>query len=342
MTIAIILAICLFVAAYFFIRWTPHGMVEFKSGLVLKFLPSLDHMPTRQLRVSLEKFVAKSAHKVNKRLPVKVVKELSVPTRHGDVKARLYNNSDEVQEELLVFFHGGGWCIGSIDTHNEQARRLAIATGLPLLSIDYSLSPEVKFPHAIEEGIDALLWAKDNYASLGVNQVKMIPIGDSAGGNMAITTTMGMIDAGYGDAISRMVPIYPVTDGRSRETVSHQKFGKGYYLTTKAMDVFTQDYLKSHDDSLDPRASPLAQEDVSMYPPCFILTAGFDPLRDEGEAFAHKLHEQGADVVLKRYPNCLHAFFGLKDFGKQGLIAVDDVAAYIKGQPITGLSQMPS
>jgi acetyl esterase len=107
------------------------------------------------------------------------------------------------------------------------------------------------------------------------------------------------------------------------------------------MEVFTKDYLNSHEDSFDSRASPLAIRDVSIFPPCFILTAGFDPLRDEGEAFALKLHNQGVKVSLKRYPNCLHAFFGLKDFGKMGLLAVEDVAAYLKDQPISQLSRMP-
>ena len=334
------LLIALVVGAYFYIRRTPHGLVEFKSGLVLKVIPALDSMPTPKLRTSLEKFVAKSAHKVNKSLPVSEVRDFIIPTRHGDIKARLYNNSKGLKDELLFFFHGGGWCIGSIDTHNEQARRLAIATDLPLLSIDYSLSPEVKFPHAFEEGVDAMLWAKDNYQSLGVSQPKLIPIGDSAGGNMAITTTMECIRLGHNDLISRVIPIYPVTDGRPLGTESRKQFAKGFYLTQKAMEVFTNDYLEDISHANDPRASPLAESDLSQFPPSFILTAGFDPLRDEGEAFAQKLQQQGAKVTLKRYHNALHAFFGLKDFGSKGLQAVEDVSTWLKGGQLNDVIEL--
>jgi acetyl esterase len=329
----ILLAAC--IPLYFFIRWTPQGMVEFRSGLVLKFLPSLDNMPPKKVRIALEKYVASRVKSVNKSLPVKEVRDMMIPTRHGDIRARLYNNTSTDAEELIVFFHGGGWCIGSIESHNEQTRRLAIATDLPVLSINYSLSPEVKFPHALEECVDAVKWAIEHHRELNVSKPQVVPMGDSAGGNLAITTTIQCIKDGLRDHITRVVPIYPVVDGRGRTTESHKLFAKGYYLTAKAMDNFTVDYLNDISDAQDPRTSPLLEEDLSFFPPCFILTAGFDPLRDEGEAFAEKLKSQGVDVTLKRYANALHAFFGIKSFGQKGIDAVYDIAKYLKGESIS-------
>lgn len=331
----VLIALALVVLVYYYIRWTPQGMVEFRSGLVLKFLPSLDNMPPQKVRVALEKYVASQVKGINKTLPVSEVREMMIPTRHGEIKGRLYNNAKTTADELIVFFHGGGWCIGSIDTHNEQTRRLAIATGLPLLSINYSLSPEVKFPHAFEECVDAIKWAIAHYKELGVSQPHMIPMGDSAGGNLAITATIQCIKDGLRDHITRVVPVYPVVDGTGRNTESHKLYGKGFYLTSKAMDNFTVDYLNDISDARDPRTSPVLEQDLSQFPPCFIITAGFDPLRDEGEAFADKLKSQGVDVTLKRYANALHAFFGIKSFGQKGLDAVDDVAKYLKGQLIS-------
>ena len=210
LTLVLVLSI-LCTGAYLFIRRTPHGMVEFKSGLVLKFLPNLDHMEPVELRHSLEKFVAKNVHKV--KVPINEVKELTIDTRHGPIRGRLYNNATTIQDRCIIFYHGGGFCIGSIDTHNEQARRVAQATGLPLLSINYSLAPEHKFPHAFEECVDTILWAKDHINQLSVNQSKFIPMGDSAGGNLAIAASMELIKKGHKDLIAQVVAIYPVTDG---------------------------------------------------------------------------------------------------------------------------------
>lgn len=327
LTIIIVLGILL-MGANLYIRRTPEGLVEFKSGLVLKFLPSLDSMEPIDLRVSLENFTAKNAHKV--KIPIKEVKEMTISTRHGEVRGRLYNDAQQIMNRCIVFYHGGGFCVGSIETHNEQARRVAKATGLPLLSVNYSLSPEVKFPHAVEECVDAVLWAKDHIAALGIDKAQFIPMGDSAGGNLAIVVTNQLIKMGHRDLITQVVPVYPVTDS-TREYESNKLYSDGYYLTSKAMANFTRDYMSSPEDINDVRANPLLEEDLSQFPPTFILTAGFDPLRDQGEAFVEKLRAAGCEIQHKRYDNAIHAFFGLKDFGKKGLQAVDDVAEFLVG-----------
>lgn len=323
------------VVLYYYIRRTPHGLVEFKSGVVLKFLPSLDGMHPKKVRVALEKYVARGAARINRKLPVKIVKDFSIPTRHGDIGARLYRNNDEPADQLICFIHGGGWCIGSIDTHNEQTRRIALATGLPVLSLNYSLSPEVKFPQAFEECTDALKWSIEQYTELGASRPQLVIMGDSAGGNLSITTALQLIKDGMGQYISHVIPVYPVVDGRKNDRESYRMFGTGFYLTAKAMKNFKDCYIAQPDDVNDPRTSPILEKDLSQFPPVFILTAGFDPLRDEGEEFARRLHDQGVPVTLKRYPNVLHAFFGIESFGQSGLQAVDDVAAYLKGNPVS-------
>lgn len=327
LTIIVVLGILL-MGANLYIRRTSQGLVEFRSGLVLNFLPNLDHMEPVDLRVSLENFTAKNAHKV--KVPIKEVKELTISTRHGEIRGRLYNNADQAMDRCIIFYHGGGFCVGSIETHNEQARRVAKATGLPLLSVNYSLSPEAKFPHAVEECVDAVLWAKDQLVTLGIDQAQFIPMGDSAGGNLAIVVTNQLIKMGHKDLITQVVPVYPVTDS-TQQYESNKLYGEGFYLTSKAMANFMRDYLSSAEDITDVRASPILEEDLSQFPPTFILTAGFDPLRDQGEAFVEKLRAAGCQVQHKRYDNAIHAFFGLKDFGKKGLQAVDDVAEFLMG-----------
>lgn len=325
-TILIVLAV-LAMGAYLYIRRTPHGMVEFKSGLVLKFLPSLDAREPIEIRADLEKFVAKNIHKV--KVPIHSVSDHTIPTRHGEIEGRLYNDSSDLKDRVILFFHGGGFCIGSIDTHNEQARRVAKATQLPLLSINYSLSPEAKFPKAHEECIDALLWIKENYMALGATAPQVVTMGDSAGGNLAIASTMAVIKMGHEDLVTHSVPVYPVTDGSDDTSESYQKFGEGYYLTKKAMNKFMRDFLAHPEDVKNPMASPILEKDLSKFPPSFILTAGFDPLRDQGEAFVRRLKEAGCQVKHKRYDNAIHAFFALKDFGQKGLDAVDDIAQFL-------------
>lgn len=314
------------VAGFLYIKKVPHGWLEFKSGIIVKFLPALDAKPIETLRPAIESFVAKNAHKLN--LPVRRVEDLVIPTRHGEIGARIYDDGDGISEETIFFIHGGGWCICSIDTHNEQIRRITRESKKPVVAINYSLSPESKFPVAFEESVDALLWLESHAEQLGCGK-KFIPMGDSAGGNIAITTTFELLKLGRGDLVSRVVAIYPAIDARNRSTLSHQSYSRGYYLTGKAMDAFAEAYLRSDDDRMDPRVSPCLEKKMSWFPPIFILTAEFDPLRDEGEAFAHMLSEAGVAVQLKRYKSAIHGFFGLKDFGKKGLIAVKDIAEYL-------------
>jgi len=161
MNIALSVILILWVIAiviFLFVKKVPHGWVQFRSGLVLRFLPALDSAPVVRLRQSLEAFIQKKLPGIRRSLPVSDVKNIDVPTRHGAIGARVFEGSSPGGGPLVVLMHGGGWCIGSLNTYEEMSRRLVRASGLSLISLDYSLSPEHKFPRAHEECVDAVSW----------------------------------------------------------------------------------------------------------------------------------------------------------------------------------------
>lgn len=323
---ALAIVFFLAVALYLFIRKVPHGWVEFKSGLILKFLPPLDAKPIQELRPALESFIARNAHKV--KVQVRNIEEITIPTRHGPVPGKIFDNGRGGKSRTIFFIHGGGWCICSVNTHHEQIKRLVESTGLPVVAIDYSLSPEHKFPIAFEECVDAMTWLGDKGPDYGLAP-SLVVMGDSAGGNLALTATRELTKSDFPDLVDRVVAIYPCTDGRGRTSDSHKLFEKGYYLTGTAMDIFAAAYIRSDKDRLDTRVSPILVADWSGYPATFILTAEFDPLRDEGEILAKNMMDDGVRVKVKRYPGAIHGFFGLKDFGRRGLEAVHEVANFL-------------
>jgi acetyl esterase len=310
---------------YHWVRRVPHGYVQFRAGLVLKFAPPIDSVDLIKLRKSLDKFAKKKNARLN--LPVDLVKDVTIPTRYATIKGRLYKQDGASWDRMIVYFHGGGWCVCSVETHDEITRRLAITTTLPVLSVDYSLSPEHKFPRALEESIDAVNWARSNSE---FESPAMILMGDSAGGNLAINVAQYYTKSLEDTQIKHVVAIYPPVDGSGAARSSKEDFGSGYYLTQKAMGAFSRAYLNNPDELMDPRVSPFLYDDLSHFPNTLILTAEFDPLRDEAEAFADKLREHQCEVKSKRYEGTIHGFFGLKDFGKQGPQAIDDVAEYLR------------
>ncbi len=324
--VGILIVVFIGLGLYVYIRKTPQGFVDFRSGLVIKFLPPLDAMPIIELRDAIERFVEKNAHKIG--VVVDSEQELKIPTRHGNLRARIYRGTELVDDKTLCFFHGGGWCICSIDTHREQIKRIALTTRRPVVAVDYSLSPENKFPIALEECTDVLNWLAVHAAKLNL-PAQFVPIGDSAGGNLAIAATREILKQNKDVQIAEVVAVYPCTDVRERSTESHLRFEKGYYLTGMAMDAFADAYLRDNSDRVDPRVSLILADDWSDFPKTMILTAEFDPLRDEGEALGERMKAAGVDVVIKRYRGVIHGFFGLKAFGNKGLKAVSDVARFL-------------
>ena len=249
----------------------------------------------------------------------------------GDVPVRVYVPTDEPgPRPVLVYFHGGGWVIGSVDTHDGTVRAVAEASGVTVVSVDYRLAPEHPFPVAIDDALAAIRWVAATAAELGVDPSRLAVGGDSAGGNLAAVAALEMAATGDGPAPRFQLLIYPVTDG----TMAHPSIdenGEGYFLTKATMDWFWQQYV-GDGDRTGPRLSPNhAPDDVlAAAPPALIITAEYDPLRDEGEAYGGRLAAAGVDVTVSRYDGVIHGFFSLRDLVPEGKAAVEQAGEALR------------
>jgi acetyl esterase len=236
---------------------------------------------------------------------------VQIPGPAGTIGARLYVPASSPQGPLplLVYFHGGGWVIGDLETHDDPCRFLAAHSGAALLAIDYRLAPEHPFPAAAEDAEAAYGWAVANAGQLRVDPHRIAVGGDSAGANLAAALCLMARDADSPLPTMQLL-IYPVTDAAG-ESTSRRTFGDGFLLTRNDMDWFEQRYLPKGTDRSDPRVSVLRASDLSGLPPAYIATAGFDPLRDEGEEFAERLRQAGVPVTFRRHPGLVHTFANL-------------------------------
>jgi acetyl esterase len=242
--------------------------------------------------------------------PVSVasVREMTVAGAQGPLDARLYvpDDAENVAGALIVYYHGGGMVAGDLDTHDQPCRLLARSSGARVLSVDYRLAPEHPFPAPVDDALAAFRDAVARAEELGADPARIAVAGDSAGGHLAAVTAR-QAAAGGGPAPAFQLLIYPVTDlvevSRSRLT-----FAEGFVLTKENMEWYEQQFLGPDGDRRDPRASPLLAEDLPGVAPALVITAGFDPLRDEGEAYAHKLRDAGVSTILRRHPGYVHGF----------------------------------
>ena len=243
--------------------------------------------------------------------PMARVEELSIPGPGGGMAARLYValGAPQPPQPLLVYFHGGGWVIGDLDTHDGVCRFLAEHGGCRVLSVDYRLAPEFPFPLPVEDAVAAFAWAHKNAASLGADPERMAVGGDSAGGNLSTSLCLQNRDAGNPQPAMQLL-LYPVTDAVGGQA-SRDTYAKGFLLTREDMKWFEDHYIPDGIDEADPRASMMRAADVSGLPPAYVATAGFDPLRDEGEIYAERMREAGAQVVLQRHAGMIHGFANL-------------------------------
>jgi acetyl esterase len=262
------------------------------------------------------------------------VEELKIPGPRGVVTARLYSNEvwDAAEGGVrgaLVYFHGGGWVVGNLETHDAICRSLAKQFGGVAIAVDYALSPEERFPAALDDAFAVTKWVAKNAENMGVDAERLAVGGDSAGGNLAAVVAMRCRDAG-GPNLAAQVLVYPVTDLSSFETGSYEAFREGYWLSREGMQWFAEQYLGSKEDSLNPEASPLLAKDLKGLPPALVITAEFDPLRDEGEAYAEKLRQAGVPVVVSRYAGLVHGFLCMREMLPAGQEAVEEIAAFLR------------
>lgn len=236
--------------------------------------------------------------------------DFEIPGRAGSIPARAYlpEGLPEQGRPLLIYFHGGGFIRGDIDTHDSVCRVLANAAGCLVVSAAYRLAPDHRFPAAAEDGLDVVQCLSDNALQFGVDPARIAVGGDSAGGNVAIAACLQAKERG-GPAIGFQLLIYPVTD-LTAGSESYRLYSKGYLLNS--MPFYIASYLGPDGNPRDPLASPLLAKDLSGLPPAYVLTAGFDPLRDEGQEFARKLASHGVRVEHKCYDDMIHGFVSLR------------------------------
>nr|WP_246516397.1 alpha/beta hydrolase fold domain-containing protein [Salicibibacter cibarius] len=246
----------------------------------------------------------------------------------GEIPVRIYSPEGEGPFPALVYYHGGGWVIGDLETVDVPCRRIANQTNCIVVSVDYRLAPEHKFPAAIEDAYAAAKWVANDADSIQVDPNRIAVGGDSAGGNLATVVAMMARDKS-GPAIVRQILLYPVTN-HTFDTNSYEENDDGYFLTTAMMKWFWNHYLRDEKDGENPYASPLLADDLSGLPPAFVITAGFDPLRDEGEAYAERLKAAGVPVEKTRYDSMIHGFCWMPGAIEQGKNALDHVASTLK------------
>ena len=281
-------------------------------------------VPVDQARAGHE---AETEHLAGPGEDVAEVRELEIPTPAGTIPARLYRPDGDGPLPLVAYFHGGGWMLGSIDSFDTVVRALANRAGAIVVSVGYRLAPEHRFPAGLDDCLCATRWLAANAGELGGDPQRLAVAGDSAGGNLATVVARRL----RGEVDLRMQAlIYPVTDAGCN-TASYREFGERHGLTAASMQRFWNLYLDGA-EGLEPDASPLRADDLAGVAPAFVLTAGFDVLRDEGEAYAEALREAGVETASRRFDGAIHGFWRWLAVAKLSHAAVDEVAAALRAR----------
>jgi acetyl esterase len=252
-------------------------------------------------------------------MPVAELRDLAIPGPAGPIPARLYRPAAGGSLPVLVFFHGGGWVVGNVESHDTVCRHLASRAGCVVVH---------KFPAAVEDCVAATEWVADNAASLGVDAKRLAVGGDSAGGNLAAVVSLMARDRGA-PRISYQLLIYPALDAAMTQP-SIARYAEGYLLTRATMRWFYEQYLRTPEEAADWRVSPLAAPDLGGVAPAFVLTAGYDPLCDEGDAYAARLAAAGVAVIHRRFADQIHGFAMNGKLIRAADAALDEAAAALR------------
>lgn len=256
------------------------------------------------------------------------VADQTIPSPDGDVPVRIYTPEGDGPFPILAWFHGGAWVVGDLESADGVARSLCVGGQCLVVSVDYRLAPETKFPGPADDCWAAMTWAVENASSLNGDASRLAVGGDSAGGNLAAAMSLMAADRG-GPAIALQVLIYPVTDV-DFNTVSYDVNGEGYSLTKTTMQWYWDHYLSGLEDASNPYAAPLQAMSLAGQPPALVITAEYDPLRDEGEAYAKRLQDAGVAATATRYDGVIHGFFTMGAVVDKGQQAVDEASAAIR------------
>ncbi len=288
--------------------------------------PTIGHVAAREI------FVASRAILQPDPSPVGEVRDLAASGPAGEIPLRLYRGqaTDASRPQpALIYYHGGGWVLGNLESHDGVCRDIANAAQCTVISVDYRLAPEAKFPAAADDSIAAAQWIHDNAEAFGVDRNRLAVGGDSAGGNLSAVVALHARDNG-GPKLKLQVLIYPSTD-MSSVYPSYEEFAEQLPLTRTTMDWFVDLYLKKRvEDAKDWRASPLHAKSLAGLPPAYVITAGMDPLRDEGETFARALMKAGVAVETKRFDGQIHGFLTMGRIIRDSQTAIADIATELR------------
>ena len=256
------------------------------------------------------------------------VEDRTIPGPDSELPVRIYTPEGDGPFPILAWFHGGGWVVGDLDSADATARSLTVGAQCVVVSVDYRLAPDTKFPGPAEDCFAATRWCSDHAAGLNADPSRLAVGGDSAGGNLAAAVSLMARDRG-GPAIGFQLLVYPVTD-RNFDTVSYTDNADGYQLSRDGMIWYWDHYLASDADASNPYAAPQQAGDLSNLPPALVITAEYDPLRDEGEAYGKALEAAGVPTTCTRYDGMIHGFFGMAAAVDKGRQAVDQASSLLQ------------
>jgi acetyl esterase len=284
-------------------------------------------VPSRETVASLRELSLAGALAWGAGPDVAAVDDRTIPGPRGDVPVRVYAPAAD-PIGVLVFFHGSGFVIYDLDSHDKECRLLARDADVVVVSVDYALAPEMPFPAAVDDCIAATRWVSAHRDDLGAAGLPIAVGGDSAGGNLAAVVSAALRDDPDVSVAAQLL-VYPVTD-LAHEAPSYQENGTGYLLSATVMEFFVECYAPDPADRLDPRASPLLAADFAALPPTLVITAEYDPLRDEGEAYAQALRAAGVDVELARYDGAVHGFWQMTPISALARDAMDRSVEFLR------------
>jgi acetyl esterase len=306
--------------------------MNWKLKLLLAFIKLRDAKNKGNITVELLRNEMKQGSKLGNFLfsdfiQIKKVTDKNIQGRHGTIPVRIYDNLGTPNQTTIVFFHGGGFVVGDLESHDYVCRHLCKQNQAVVIAVDYRLAPEFKFPFALEDAYDATKWVQNNITEINGNKEKIIVMGDSAGGNLAAGVSIQARDLGE-LKIAGQILIYPWVDATFNHP-SYKENGEGYLLTQKNLDFFDLQYVPNGVEKKDPTLSPIFTKDFKNLPIAFIATAQYDPLRDEGYEYAKLLKKEGVQTQYIEYKNMVHGFFNIPKIGEEAMQCYKDVNQFI-------------
>src|SRR5271157_3641623 len=299
---------------------------DFLDRLAAAELPPIQQQTVAQARALMDF----STHFLGELPRVAKVEDRRLPGPGGAIRVRIITplGAGPGPLPVVVYFHGGGWVLGNIESHESICRAIANAGGVIVVTVDYRLAPEHRFPAAVEDAYAATRWAAEHAAGFGGDPRRIAVAGDSAGGNLAAVTCLMARDRG-GPRVVFQVLLYPITDYEFNST-SYIANADGYFLTRSEMAWYWEHYVEKAEDRRHPHASPCRAADLSRLPPALLITAEFDVLRDEAEAYARQLQAAGVAVKLRRYDGMIHGFIRRYPFFDQGRAAIAEIGRELR------------